>query len=225
MLADHEAEPVGRWLNTLGIHAFILRYRHGGGANRHPAPLTDAAHAIRTIRRLAPLMKIDPARIGILGFSAGGHLAATASTVWHAAPASPAMADISARPDLAVLIYPVISMVEPLSHQGSRDNLIGPNPPDDLARLLSPQLQVTPQTPPTFIFHTTNDPVVRADRTIEYARTLATAGIPVEMHLFQSPQPKHGIGLATNDPTLGLWPMLCHHFLANQGFAVPTAAK
>ena len=219
MLADHEAEPVGRWLNTLGIHAFVLRYRHGGGVNQHPAPLFDAAHAIRTIRHLAPLMKIDPNRVGILGFSAGGHLAASASTVWKAASASPGMESVSARPDLSILIYPVISMVEPLSHAGSRENLLGPNAPDELCRLLSPQLQVTPETPPTFIFHTTNDHVVRADRTVEYARVLASAGIRVEMHLFESAQPKHGVGLAKNDPVLGLWPMLCAHFLRLHNFA------
>src|SRR5262249_54754886 len=147
---------VGQWFNTLGVAAFVLKYRHKGTGYQHPAPLEDAQRAIRTVRARAADWKVDPRRIGILGFSAGGHLASSAGTHFDAgkSDSSDPIEQFSCRPDFLILCYPVISFVSPFTHQGSRRNLLGENPDAKLVELMSSELQVTPQTPPTFLFHT-----------------------------------------------------------------------
>src|SRR5438445_2845297 len=141
-LADHEGRPVAEWLNTLGITAFVLKYRLGP-RNHHPAPLQDAARAIRTVRARATEWNIDPKRIGILGFSAGGHVASTIGTHFDSGKpdASDPIERVSSRPDLMILIYPVITMRE-FTHAGSRRMLLGDNPSSDLVALLSNEEQV-----------------------------------------------------------------------------------
>ena len=198
-LADHEGEPVARWLTTLGIAAFVLRYRLGR-SNPHPAPLDDAAAAVRAVRSQG----FD--RVGVLGFSAGGHLAATVST--HA--------DGPARPDAAVLCYPVITMADPHTHAGSREYLLGPAPSPGLITQLSADRQVTPQTPPTFLWHTADDAAVPVENALLYATALRASGVPFELHVYA--HGRHGVGLATDDPVLRTWTDRCADWLKGRGF-------
>jgi pectinesterase len=216
-LADHEGAPVAEWLNSIGITAFVLKYRLGPRYH-HPAPLEDAARAIRTIRAHGAEWKIDPKRIGILGFSAGGHLAATIAT--HFDSGKPGASDpierVSSRPDLAILIYPVITMGEK-THAGSKKNLLGDNPTPELVALLSNEKQVTAETPPTFLVHTMTDPGVPVDNTLLFVAALRNAGVPFELHLYE--RGPHGFGLGGNDPILSTWPARCADWLRVHGFA------
>jgi acetyl esterase/lipase len=213
---NHEGRQVANYLNGAGIAAFVVKYRLGP-RNHHPIEMGDAQRAIRTVRSHAAAWHIDPARIGIMGFSAGGHLAATVST--HFDAGQPAAADpvdrADSRPDFAILAYPVISLIEPWTHQGSKDNLLGENAPADLARSLSPDLAVTNQTPPTFIFQTNADTTVPAENAVHYYLALRKAGVPAEMHIFQNGP--HGVGLALDDPALGQWPALLLDWLRTRG--------
>ena len=217
-LAPHEAEPVAAWLNSLGVTAFVLRYRLGPKYH-HPCELQDAARAIRTVQARAAEWGVDPQRIGILGFSAGGHLASTGGT--HFEAGDPNAADpierVSSRPDLMVLIYPVITLSGPYAHLGSRDNLLGPEPPAELVELLSSEKQVTPGTPPTFLVHTAGDTGVPCENSLLFAAALRAAGVPVELHLFE--RGEHGFGLGGDDPVLSMWPQLCAGWLRGRGFA------
>jgi acetyl esterase/lipase len=217
-LADHEGEPVARWLNTLGVTAAVLRYRLGP-RYRHPAMLQDAQRALRTLRARASEWQIDPRRVGILGFSAGGHLASTAAT--HFDDGDTAAADpidrAGCRPDLAILLYPVISMEPPVGHAGSRRNLLGEEPSPELVALLSNDRQVTSRTPPTFLFHTADDAGVSAENSLRFALALARAKVPYELHVYA--KGRHGVGLAGDDPVLRTWTERCADWLRAQGFA------
>jgi acetyl esterase/lipase len=226
-LADHEGAPVAEWLNTVGVAAFVLKYRIGPRYH-HPAPLQDAARAIRTVRARAAEWGIDPKRIGILGFSAGGHLASTAGTHFDAGnpQASDPVERVSSRPDLLVLIYPVITM-GPLTHAGSKKNLLGDSTTPELVRLLSNEEQVTKETPPTFLVHTYNDAVVPVENTLMFASALRKAGVPFELHLYE--RGPHGFGLGVvngaTDPILSTWPARCAGWLRLHGFASPWQAQ
>lgn len=191
---DHEGKQIADWLNDLGISAFVLKYRLGPRYH-HPAPLMDAQQALRIVRSRAKDLQIAPGRIGIMGFSAGGHLASTAGTHFDAA----------SRPDFLILCYPVISFVESV-HTGSRKNLLGENYDPKLAENLSNELQVTSQTPPTFLFHTDGDTGVPAENSVMFYLALRKAKVPAELHIFE--KGKHGVGLAQSDPILSAWPGL-----------------
>ena len=209
MLAmDHEGVQVARWLNGLGITAAVLRYRLGPRYH-HPIELGDARRAIRTVRTRAAELGVRPDRIGILGFSAGGHLASTAAT--HFDDGNPSASDpidrASSRPDFAVLAYPVISMVAPYVHEGSRRNLLGDDPDPALLELLSNERQVTARTPPTFLFHTSDDEAVPVENSILFYLALRKAGVPAELHVYAHGE--HGVGLAPKDPVLSTWPARC----------------
>jgi acetyl esterase/lipase len=217
-LADHEGKPVAQWLNTLGIKAFVLKYRLGPSGYRHPAMLQDAQRAVQYVRSRAQDLGIDPAKIGIMGFSAGGHVASSAGTHYVAgeeASADP-IARVGSRPDFMILIYPVISMGE-FAHAGSRKNLLGDNPSQQLVDLMSNEKQVTKDTPPAFLVHTENDATVAVENSLQFAAAMRKAGVGVELHLFQT-GPKHGYGLATGDPVVGTWPKLCENWLRARGF-------
>ncbi|NUT71072.1 alpha/beta hydrolase [Pseudarthrobacter sp. C4D7] len=209
--ADHEAEPVAEWLASLGIHAFVLRYRVA--PHRHPAPLEDAKEAMLHIRNGGHGLDVDPGRVGVLGFSAGGHLAATLST---AAATGNLDLDVSeAVPDLSVLCYLVASMThEP--HQGSVASLLGDAPPSDLLAALSAELNVTALTPPAFLWHTADDAAVPVSNSMNYARALFAAGVPAELHIF--PEGRHGLGLATDQPGPAQWTALCAAWLDRAGW-------
>jgi acetyl esterase/lipase len=213
---DHEGTQIASWLNNLGINAYVLKYRLGPRYH-YPVELWDAQRAIRYVRAHASDFGIRPDRIGIWGFSAGGHLASTAATHFAAADAQADPTDRqSARPDFAILSYPVISMIEPYVHLGSRRNLLGDKPDPALALLLSNELQVTSQTPPTFLFHTTEDQVVPVENSVLFYLALRKAGVPVEMHLYQ--KGRHGAGLGTADPILRTWPDHLAAWLQVEGF-------
>ena len=215
-LADHEARPVAEWLNTLGITAFVLKYRLGPRYH-HPAPLQDAARAIRTVRARATEWNIDPKRIGILGFSAGGHVASTIGTHFESGKpnASDPIERVSSRPDLMILIYPVITMRE-FTHAGSKKMLLGENPPTDLVALLSNEEQVTRETPPAFLVHTANDPAVPVENSLRFAEALKKAGVPFELNIYE--RGPHGFGLGSKDPILSTWPQRCEQWLRSHGF-------
>jgi acetyl esterase/lipase len=201
----YEGEDVARWLNTLGISGFVLKYRLGPKYH-YPIELGDAQRAIRCVRAHAKELGIESNRIGIWGFSAGGHLAATTGTHFDSGKTeSPdPIEHESSRPDFMILAYPVITMKDPFAHAGSRTNLLGSNPDPSLVDLLSDELQVKPDTPPTFLFHTTEDKTVPVENSVEFYLALRKAGVPAEMHVYL--KGRHGVGLAPKDPVLSKWP-------------------
>ncbi len=216
-LADnHEGRQVANWFNAIGVTAFLLRYRLGPRYH-HPIELGDAQRAIRLVRTRAAEFGISPDRIGMMGFSAGGHLASTAET--HFDNGNPSAADpidrISSRPDFAILGYPVISFVSPYTHAGSVKNLLGDNPDPKLRQELSNDLHVTSQTPPTFLFTTSEDTSVPPENSVSFYLALHKAGVPAEMHVFEKGE--HGVGLDLGDPALGEWPVLLANWLRARG--------
>jgi len=193
-LAEHEGKGYADFFAAHGITAYVLKYRLGSNGYRHPIMLNDAARALRMIRAFARRDGLDPTRVGIIGSSAGGHLASTLATHFDAGNASAAEAveRESSRPDLAILCYPVISLVE-FAHAGSRRNLLGESPPPDLVRFLSSELQVTKDTPPTFLWHTVEDKAVPVENSFMFASALRRAGVPFALHVYE--QGAHGLGL------------------------------
>jgi acetyl esterase/lipase len=212
-----EGSDVAKWLNSLGISAFVLKYRLGMRYHQ-PNQLLDAARALRTVRARAKEWNLDTKRIGILGFSAGGHLASTLGTHFDAgkADAKDEIERVSSRPDLMVLIYPVITMGE-FTHQGSKKNLLGENPTEDLIKLYSNELQVTKETPPTFLVHTMTDTAVPVENSLQFLAALRKVNVPFEFHLYE--QGPHGFGLAPNDKILATWADRCVDWLSVHGFA------
>lgn len=209
---DHEGYQIAAWLNSYGIPAFVLRYRLGPEYH-HPIEIGDAQRAIRYVRAHAAEMGIDAHRIGVWGFSAGGHLAASTGT--HFDNGKPSSSDPiereSSRPDFMILAYPVITMEEPYVHHGSRKALLGDNPDQALVDLMSNERQVTKDTPPTFLFATSDDPVVPVQNSVQFYLALRAAQVPAEMHIYE--HGPHGVGLARNNPDLSSWPVLLAHWL------------
>jgi acetyl esterase/lipase len=224
LAANHEGRQVANWFNSQGVTAFVLRYRLGP-TYHHPIELQDAQRAIRLVRARAAEFGIRPDMVGMMGFSAGGHLTSSASTHFDGgnAAASDPIDRVSSRPDFAVLGYPVISMTAEYSHQGSIKNLLGEHPDPKIARLLSSELQVTKDTPPTFLFTTSADTVVPAENSIAYYLALHKAGVPAELHVFE-PGP-HGVGLALADPVLGEWGTLLRNWLRARGVVTQPALR
>ena len=223
-LADHEGKAYAEWFAEHGVTAYVLKYRLGSAGYRHPAMLHDAARALRTLRARARAEGLDPARIGIIGSSAGGHLASTLLTHFDAgAPGSDDPIEReSSRPDLGILCYPVITMGE-FTHRGSKERLLGENPPDDLVRLLSNELQVTPRTPPTFIWHTAEDGAVPVENALLFASALRKAGVPFALHVYE--KGAHGIGLPSAGKGAPAWDEACLFWLTGRGFLAASAAK
>jgi acetyl esterase/lipase len=220
-LARHEGHDIAVWLNSIGVTAVVLKYRLAPKYG-HPAPMQDALRAIRTVRAKAAEWKIDPTRIGIMGFSAGGHLASTAAT--HFDSGNPNAADPiekqSSRPDLLILGYPVVTMAQTSTHSGSRQNLLGKEPSQELVDLMSNEKQVTEKTPPTFFFHTEDDKPVPVENSLLFAAALRKAKVPYELHVYQTG--RHGVGLAQDNPALNTWPKLLENWLSAHGFLTPT---
>jgi acetyl esterase/lipase len=213
----HEGHDVAVWLNARGVSAFVLSYRHAP-RYRHPAPLQDAQRAIRTVRARAAEWKVDPAKIGIWGFSAGGHLASTALT--HFDGGRPEAEDpverAGCRPDFGILVYPVIALDKPYTHQGSKKNLLGERVGEAaLVRELSSENRVTERTPPCFLMHTSGDQGVPAENSIDFYLALRRAKVPAELHVYE--KGGHGFGLAPKDPVLSTWPERLHQWMQGRG--------
>jgi acetyl esterase/lipase len=217
---DHEGRQVAAWLNSLGVAAFVLRYRLGPRYH-HPAQMQDVQRSMRFVRAKAHEYGISPDRIGVWGFSAGGHLASTAGTHFDAGhPDAPDPVDRTrCRPDFMILAYPVISLVTEYAHAGSRRNLLGSNPDPKLVESLSNEHMVTPETPPTFLFHTNEDKGVPAENSVLFYLALRKAGVPAEIHIYE--HGKHGVGLAQTDPVLSTWPARLADWLKARGLLAP----
>ncbi|HEY2762078.1 MAG TPA: alpha/beta hydrolase [Pirellulales bacterium] len=202
---EKEGSDVAKWLNSLGISAFVLKYRLGGDGYQHPAPMEDGQRAIRLVRANAEKWRVDPNRIGMMGFSAGGHLTSTVGTHFDSGhPDDPdSVEHASCRPDFLVLVYPVISMTMTQTHSGSKKALLGTNPDPELVKSLSNELQVTAETPPTFLVATNADTSVPAENSVEFYLALRKAKVPAELHIWE--EGKHGFGLAPSDPVLSAW--------------------
>ena len=220
-LADHEGSQYARWLNRQGIAGFVLKYRLGSDGYRHPTMLQDAARAIRTVRSRASEWNLDTNRVGIIGSSAGGHLASTTLTHWDAGDtnASDIIERQGSRPDLAVLCYPVITLTDPFTHKGSRGNLLGTNPPSELVKELSAELQVNKDTPPCFIWSGGDDTVVPVENSLQLASALRRAGVAYDLHIYE--HCPHGVGLGnkTFDETkFHPWTRECERWLRERKF-------
>jgi acetyl esterase/lipase len=218
MLAPHEGEGYAHWLASQGIHAWVLQYRLGQHRYRHPTMLNDAARAVRTVRHLARKQGLDPAHIGVMGSSAGGHLVATIITKFakgHAGSADPVEHE-SSRPDLGILCYPVITLQDPLAHGGSRENLLGTTPAAELVELLSAELHVQSDTPPAFIWHTVADNAVPVENALIFAQALQRARVPFALSIYQNGV--HGLGLGTPEQPAPPWTTDLSFWLKEQRF-------
>jgi acetyl esterase/lipase len=221
-----EGSDVAAWLNARGVAAFVLHYRLGPRYH-YPAQFEDVTRAMRYVRANAAVLGLDPKHIGVMGFSAGGNLASMISTHYNAghADSADAIEHASSRPDFSILCYPVISMKVDITHAGSLRNLLGPTPDPKLVALLSNEDQVTPDTPPAFLWHTANDPTVQVTNSVLYFEALHKAGVGAELHIFETGP--HGTGLAQNIPglpALAEWPTLLANWMRANGWMDASAA-
>jgi acetyl esterase/lipase len=213
-----EGTEVAKWLNGLGISAFVLHYRLPDDAimkDKSIAPLQDGQETMRIVRRNAKEWGIDPHKIGIMGFSAGGHLASTVSTHFNEKVYQP-IDSTSARPDFSLLIYPVISMDSAITHMGSRESLLGKHPSQEMVKHFSNALQVTAKTPPVFMVHSLDDGLVPVENSIEYALAMKKYNIPCELHIYE--HGGHGYGLGRSSDTESTWTEACRKWLIARGF-------
>lgn len=198
-LAQHEGRDYALFLNQRGLTCFVVKYRLASGGYQHPTMLLDAARAVRTVRARAEEFMIDPRRIGVMGSSAGGHLASTLLTHFDAgnAKADDPIERQSSRPDFGILCYPVITMGS-FTHAGSKRGLIGENPSQEMVKLLSNELQVTEQTPPCFVWHGLDDKSVPVENSLQFAAALKEKHVPFDLHIYE--HAPHGIGLGDRTP-------------------------
>lgn len=214
---EKEGDKVAEWFKSIGISAFVLKYRLPSDIimkDKTVGPLQDAQEAIRTLRRRAEEWNLDPTKIGVIGFSAGGHLASTLSTHYND-KVYDSKDNISARPDFSILIYPVISMDEAITHKGSKENLLGKNASSEMVEKYSNEKQVTDETPKTFLVHATDDKAVPVENSINYYLALKQHQIPVEMHIYE--HGGHGFGLGVQGTNKN-WPKACEKWLVSNGF-------
>ncbi len=216
---DHEGHQIAQWLNSLGVAGFIVQYRHrnSGAGYGHPAPIQDAQRAIRMVRSRAAEWNLDPDRIGIIGFSAGGHLASSAGTHFQTrySGAKDETDQASCRPDFMILMYPVISFTESYTHKGSRSNLLGKDPDENLVESFSNEKQVTAETPPTFLVHADDDKVVPPENSISFYLALRKAGVPAEMHIYE--KGGHGFGPGAGKGSASSWMTRCADWMRGRG--------
>jgi len=217
MLAlNHEGRQFANFFNGMNVTAFVLKYRLGPRYH-HPIELGDVQRGIRWVRAHSEKYGFKPDRIGLVGFSAGGHLASTAGTHFDDGKldATDPIDRVSSRPDFLILAYPVITMLPPYAHEGSVANLLGENASLELRKQLSNERNVTAQTPPTFLLSTSEDTVVAPENTVEFYLALRKAGVPAEMHVFE--KGPHGVGMDLENPVLGIWPTLLTNWLRQRG--------
>lgn len=224
---DHEGHQIVEWANAMGLAAVLCDYRHRGKGYGHPAPLQDAQRAIRLTRFHAAEWNIDPNKIGIIGFSAGGHLVSTVITQFEATNASsvpPSATDRSttdsiearsSRPDFAILCYPVISMGSAFTHRGSEVNLLGKDATPETLQRFASERNVRSDTPPTFLLHTLEDKAVPPENSLVFYQAMVAKQVPGELHIYQKGQ--HGIGLAKSIPGASDWPLACQRWLHHLG--------
>lgn len=216
LAASHEGSDFAKWFNDRGISAFVLKYRlpnEKAMTHQHEVPLMDAMQGMKLIRQNAAKWNIDLNKIGVMGFSAGGHLAATLST--HHNMGEKASKD--AKPDFSILLYPVVSLLPSIAHGGSRDNLLGPEKSEELIKYYSNELQVSDQTPPAFLVHAMDDTGVPVENSIQYYLALKNKKIPAEMHLY--PKGGHGYGMRTEGKgSLANWPTAMEGWLKSLGY-------
>ena len=226
MLAmNHEGHQIARWLNSFGVSAYLVTYRLGKDGYRHPVPMHDGQRALRTVRANATPWQIDPSRVGVLGFSAGGHLASTLGTHFDAgnAEASDPIDQVSSRPDFMVLLYPVISFTETYQHAGSRKMLLGEDANPALVASLSNETQVKDDTPPTFLVHTSEDTSVPPQNSIFFYLALREKGVPVELHIYE--KGRHGLGMGDRGSAFSSWPERCEEWMEERGLLVGEVAR
>jgi acetyl esterase/lipase len=218
-LAEAHGQPVAEWLNSIGVSGFVLKYRHL--RYKHPIPWHDGARAIRTVRARADQWRVDPKRIGIMGFSAGGHLASMTGT--HFDAGCPDAADpverVSSRPDLMILSVSVITMRSPHAHSGSVRNLLGDEPDPELVAFCSTDEQVTKETPPAFIVDTWSDRGVPVENSLMFANALCKAGVPCELHIYEQGPHNFLVAKGENRRVLDTWWEHCADWLRLRGFA------
>nr|PZN51147.1 MAG: alpha/beta hydrolase [Bacteroidota bacterium] len=217
---DHEGYDIAKWLNSMGIAGIILKYRLPSDEimnDKSIGPLQDVQEAIRTVRRNAAQWSLSPNKIGVMGFSAGGHLAGTASTLYREKVYTP-KDDVSARPDFSILIYGVLSMQDGITHEGSQRNLLGQNASQEMKDKFSNELRVDASSPPAFLVHSADDTAVPVANSILYYQALTRAGVPGELHIYESGG--HGYGLAPNGSSESLWPEACRAWLVGRQLAM-----
>ncbi len=216
---DHEGHQIAQWFNSFGVAGFILKYRHSrsGAGYGHPAPIQDAQRAVRMVRNRAREWGVDPGRIGIIGFSAGGHLASTAGTHFQNrySEAKDKIDQVSCRPDFMILMYPVITFTESYMHRGSRDNLLGKDADAGLIEQFSNEKQVTSETPPTFLVHADDDKAVPPENSIAFYLALRKANVPAEMHIYE--KGGHGFGPGAGKGACASWMVRCEEWMEGRG--------
>jgi acetyl esterase/lipase len=216
LAASHEGSDFAKWFNDRGISAFVLKYRlpnENAMTHQHEVPLMDAMQGMKLIRQNAVKWNIDINKVGVMGFSAGGHLAATLSTHYNMGE----RASQEAKPNFSILLYPVISFSPTIAHGGSRDKLLGSEKSEELIKYYSNELQVSDQTPPAFLVHAMDDSGVPVENSIEYYLALKKHKIPAEMHLY--PKGGHGYGMRTEGKgSLGNWPAAMEGWLKATGY-------
>lgn len=223
-----EGEAPAKWMNSLGVSAFVLRYRIS--PYRHPIEMGDGLRAVRWVRSRARLYHLDPARVGMMGFSAGGHVASTVATHWDGgnSGATDSVDRFSSRPDFQILCYPVITMLDPYAHAGSRQKLLGDNPSRELLELLSNERHVDSATPPAFLMHTRDDATVPFQNSQMYYDSCVKAGVPARLRLYD--HGAHGVGLADGKsgapdlPDVAKWTGECAAWLKELGFLDASAS-
>ena len=210
---DHEGVQIANWLNSFGVAGVVLNYRHKGKGYGYPAPLDDAQRAMRLVRSNAASWEIETDKIGVLGFSAGGHLASTVTTLFNReyGKAGDELDKFSSRPDFSVLCYPVISTTEWYTHQGSKRNLLGSKPDEDIVKRMSTELQVTDKTPPTFLLHANDDAGVYPENSIAFYTALRKAKVKTELHIYE--KGGHGFGLGKGKGPVEGWPDVCQDWI------------
>jgi acetyl esterase/lipase len=215
---DHEGWDVAKWFNKRGVAGIVLKYRLPSDAimsDKSIGPLQDVQEAIRIVRRKAAEWNIDPGKVGVMGFSAGGHLAGTASTMYNEKVYT-VNDGISARPDFSILMYGVLSMEEDITHKGSLENLLGKNPSKEMQNKFSNELHVTKETPPAFLVHSEDDGAVPVENSIRYFQALKKNSVPGELHIYE--KGGHGYGLAIGRGTESQWPVACETWLKSHGW-------
>lgn len=224
LAVDKEGVQAARWLTSLGVAAFVVRYRVGPRYH-YPVMLEDAQRAIRVARAHAAAWGVDAHRLGVIGFSAGGHMASLTGTHFDSGNASSIdpVERQSSRPDFMILAYPVITMDSVFAHRGSRANLLGDHATPEAIRVMSTETQVTHATPPTFLVASTDDASVPVENSLMFYRALRAARVPVEMHIYESG--RHGFGLAPDNPILSTWVTLCTNWMREHGWLTRATAS